>query len=95
MIKLDASEVARALGLSSVAVLRPSNAASVFARSSHLLLTLSRLLPTRCVGAHLLVAAGVELPPVGVAKILPVRCGVLRDKDPWPDLEEVRSSKRV
>ena len=78
-----------------MAVLRPSSAASVFARSSHLLLTLSRLLPTRCVGVHLLVAVGVELAPVGVDKILPVRCEVLRDKDPWPDLEEVRSSRRV
>lgn len=73
----------------------PSCAASVFARSSHLLLTLSKLLPTRCEGVHLRVAVGVEAPPVGVAKMFPVRCEVLRDKGPLPAVEDVRSRRRV
>lgn len=49
----------------------------------------------RCVGVHLLVAEAVELPPVGVAKILPVRREALRDKDPCPVLEELPSRRRV
>lgn len=49
----------------------------------------------RCVGVHLLVAEGVELPPVGVAKTLLVRREVLRDKGPCPVLEVFLSRRRV
>ena len=38
---------------------------------------------------------GVEAPPVGVAKMLPVRCEVLRDKGPLPAVDDVRSRRRV
>lgn len=67
---------------------------SAFARSSHLPRTASRLLPTRCDGVHLLVLAGVT-DPLGLGNIPLLDCELLRESDPPPPREAVRSKSRV
>ena len=72
-----------------------SSCNSALDRSSHFPRTVSKLLATRCVGAHRLVALGVPLPPVGEAST-PLRERVpARESDPVPLRDEVRSSNRV
>jgi hypothetical protein len=65
------------------------------ARSSHFPRTTSKLLPTRCDGVHLLVLVGVADDPFGFVKIPMPDCELLRDSDPPPPRDEVRSSSLV
>ena len=72
-----------------------SSCDSALDRSSHFPRTMSRLLATRCVGAHLLVALGVPLPPVGEARTPFLERVPARESEPVPLRDEVRSSNRV
>lgn len=72
-----------------------SSCGSALDRSSHLPRTMSRLLVARCVGAHLLVALGVPLPPVGEARTPLLERVPVRERVPVPLRDAVRSSSRV